>query len=198
MKATFALWQLCEPDGNYIMLFRTILVTELICLVVIIFTNPVFSSSSAEITVAFSKRDPFVVRNQYGELGGLDILIINNFARKVHLNVKYMEQNSSLNEILENQEFSEKCLARVNSQWVLLRIFLIHFLPFFTLIKWICFIKYILICFQKNRHFNRCIRWSFVNEWTFHSLACVLLWRINVVCSNKEPNSKLEKYPLFV
>lgn len=57
-----------------------------------------------EIFVAFSARVPFVYRSKTGKLKGLDILIIENFAKKLKFNVKYVEYNTSFNEMFSKEE----------------------------------------------------------------------------------------------
>lgn len=57
-----------------------------------------------EIFIAFSARVPFVYRSQMGELKGLDILIIENFAKKLKFNIKYVEYNTSFNEMFSKEE----------------------------------------------------------------------------------------------
>lgn len=56
-----------------------------------------------KITVALSERDPFVVFNQNGAPKGLDILIIENFARKLNLKIDYFLVNISLNYIFTDE-----------------------------------------------------------------------------------------------
>lgn len=68
------------------------------------------SRSHKEIVVAFSKKPPFVYQNQNGVLKGLDILIIENFAKKAKLRVKYKEFNGSLNAMLNREETFENVL----------------------------------------------------------------------------------------
>lgn len=63
-----------------------------------------------EIFVAFSTRVPFVYRTQTGELKGLDVMIIENFATKLKLNVKYVEYNISFNEMFRKEETFENFL----------------------------------------------------------------------------------------
>lgn len=68
------------------------------------------SRSNNEIVVAFSKRPPFVYQDQNGALKGLDILIIENFAKKAKLRVKYKEFNGSLNVMINRVETFENVL----------------------------------------------------------------------------------------
>lgn len=53
-----------------------------------------------KIIVAVSERKPFVVFNPNGPPTGLDVLIIENFAKKMRLNVEYVRVNESLDALL--------------------------------------------------------------------------------------------------
>lgn len=57
-----------------------------------------------KITVALSERNPFVILNQNGAPKGLDILIIENFARKLNLQIDYFLVNISLNYIFIDED----------------------------------------------------------------------------------------------
>lgn len=57
-----------------------------------------------KITVALSERNPFVILNQNGAPKGLDILIIENFARKSNLQIDYFLVNMSLNYIFVDED----------------------------------------------------------------------------------------------
>lgn len=57
-----------------------------------------------EIFVAFSTRKPFAYRSQSGAVKGLDFLIIENFARRINANVKYIEYNISFNGLFRKEE----------------------------------------------------------------------------------------------
>lgn len=70
----------------------------------------VILNSNEEILVAFSNRPPFVYKDENGALKGLDILIIENFARKFDRRIKYEEMNKSLNEMFNQEENIEKKL----------------------------------------------------------------------------------------
>lgn len=59
----------------------------------------ILSNSSKEIVVAFSQRPPFVFQNSAGALNGLDILLVENFAKKTNLQIKYIEYKTPLNEV---------------------------------------------------------------------------------------------------
>lgn len=63
-----------------------------------------------EFSVAFSQQQPFVYRNQYNTLMGLDVFIINSFAKKFHFQIKYIEFNTSLNEMFNKEEPMENDL----------------------------------------------------------------------------------------
>lgn len=81
-----------------------------ISLFVIIFVvSAEYMSSDAnidynKITVTVSEQKPFVKINQHGEPTGLDVHIINAFARKCNLSVDYSIINDSLNNILRNKQ----------------------------------------------------------------------------------------------
>ena len=59
--------------------------------------------SSEIIVVGFMKREPFIYANRFGTLKGLHISIMENFARKFNLKLKFVEQNISLNEVSNNK-----------------------------------------------------------------------------------------------
>lgn len=63
-------------------------------------------SFEQKITVALSERRPFVILDQNGTPKGLDISIIENFAKKFHLQIDYIVINSSLNYVFANEESS--------------------------------------------------------------------------------------------
>lgn len=58
-----------------------------------------------KITVTVSEQKPFVKINQHGAPTGLDVHIINAFARKFNLSVDYSIINDSLNHILCNKRY---------------------------------------------------------------------------------------------
>lgn len=58
-----------------------------------------------KITVALSERKPFAMLDQNGTPKGLDVLIVENFAQKFHLQIDYVVINSSLNYIFTNEEY---------------------------------------------------------------------------------------------
>ena len=57
-----------------------------------------------KIIVGFSKREPFIYANKSGTLKGLDISIMENFARKFNLKLEFVEQKISLNELSNNNK----------------------------------------------------------------------------------------------
>lgn len=86
---------------NVTMLCSMLILKILLCA---IFAAKV-SNSQNELLVAFSQRQPFVFRNQgHHQLKGLDILIVENFSKKFHLQIKYIEFNSSLNEMFNDEQ----------------------------------------------------------------------------------------------
>lgn len=58
------------------------------------------------ITVALSERKPFVILDGNATPTGLDVLIIENFARKFNLKIKYIIMNTSMNDIFIKMENS--------------------------------------------------------------------------------------------
>lgn len=64
------------------------------------------------ITIGYSKREPFVYTNRVGELRGLDVMIMENFARKFNLKLEYIEHNISLNEISNDNEAFEEYIQQ--------------------------------------------------------------------------------------
>lgn len=65
-----------------------------------------------KITVAVSERKPFVVIDQSGKPKGLDVLIIEHFARKFNLHIDFIIVNASLNYIFaSNKNFMEYPVA---------------------------------------------------------------------------------------
>lgn len=79
-------------------------------------TMIVENATAEEIVVAFSSRVPFVYRNQAGGLQGLDISIIENFAKRLNLKIKYIEYNSSFNEMFMKEETFENFILNRNIQ----------------------------------------------------------------------------------
>lgn len=73
--------------------------------------------SNKEIVVAFSKRPPFVFYDENGALRGLDVSIIENFAKKFNFRIKYNEFNESLNEVFSREETIENILVSVNLRY---------------------------------------------------------------------------------
>lgn len=60
--------------------------------------------SADRIVVGFAKREPFIYANKFGTLKGLDVSIMENFARKLKLKLEFVEQNFSLNEVSNNNK----------------------------------------------------------------------------------------------
>lgn len=58
------------------------------------------------ITVALSERRPFVTVDE-NKLGGLDVSIIENFAKKLKLEVNYVQINESLNLVFDKDGFNQ-------------------------------------------------------------------------------------------
>lgn len=67
--------------------------------------------SDHKITVALSERKPFTYLDQNGVPKGLDILIIENFAKKFKFQLDFIIVNSSLNYIFTNEEYLRDFLA---------------------------------------------------------------------------------------
>lgn len=70
----------------------------------LIITEELSIEPKKRITVGFFKREPFIYTNNIGKLMGLDVVIMENFARKFNFELKYIEHNISLNEISNNRE----------------------------------------------------------------------------------------------
>lgn len=63
-----------------------------------------------EIVVGFSNRPPFVFQDKNGAMKGLDVLIIENFAKKANLQIKYKHFDASLNEMFGREDTFENVL----------------------------------------------------------------------------------------
>lgn len=59
-----------------------------------------------KITVTLSGRKPFVILNSDGAPKGLDVLIIENFAKKLNLQIDYSVVNRSQNNISVDRDYS--------------------------------------------------------------------------------------------
>lgn len=66
-----------------------------------------------KITVAISERRPFVTVDQNGRQSGLDVSIIENFAKKFHFQVEYVKINQSLNSVFSMKDFNENKIQQV-------------------------------------------------------------------------------------
>lgn len=62
-------------------------------------------SPDHKITVTLSERKPFVFLDENGAPKGLDVLIIENFARKLNLKIDYFIVDSSLNYIFNDKNY---------------------------------------------------------------------------------------------
>lgn len=58
------------------------------------------------IIVAFSEQKPFAELSKGGLVTGLEVIILDNFAKKYNLQMNYCLVNGSLNCILRNQDIS--------------------------------------------------------------------------------------------
>lgn len=67
---------------------------------------------SNRIVVGFSNRQPFVYTNTKGKLQGLDVLVIQNFARKFNFTINYIEYNISLNDISNIEQIFKEYIHR--------------------------------------------------------------------------------------
>lgn len=90
---------MCKPQYILLLGLTMISVTE--------GESSVNSNSSNEILVGFLMRKPFVFRNEAGALEGLDVLMIENFAKKFNLHVNYLEYNTSTIELFNKEEIIE-------------------------------------------------------------------------------------------
>lgn len=59
--------------------------------------------SIPSIKVALSERKPFAIVDQNGKPNGLDVQIIENFAKKLNLRLEYFFVNLSLNYVFANE-----------------------------------------------------------------------------------------------
>lgn len=110
------------------------LTRSLLCLVTwylpLIATNSIGSSeklfaelgSYRKITVAVSERIPFVVLDQNETLMGLDVQILENFAKKFKLQIDYVIVDASLNYVFSNEQEFRKFSMQTNLRYFL-RIF---------------------------------------------------------------------------
>lgn len=80
----------------------------------IVFAASFNEHSNREITVALSEQKPFVILNRNETPKGLDVLIIENFAMKFNLRIKYFVINSSLNAALSDREHFNALRAKTN------------------------------------------------------------------------------------
>ena len=81
--------------------------------------------SDRRITVAISERIPFVILGRNRTSMGLDVQILENFAKKFHLQIDYVIINSSLNCAFSNGQHFRSFSIQTN-----LRYFLAHFFTF--------------------------------------------------------------------
>lgn len=76
---------------------------------IFLYINLVFGVKAVEenkITVTLSGRKPFVILNSDGAPKGLDVLIIENFAKKLNLQIDYSVVNRSQNNISVDRDYS--------------------------------------------------------------------------------------------
>lgn len=55
-----------------------------------------------KLTVAFTEQKPFVILNQNGTPSGLDVLIVQNFAKHFNFELKFLPINQSLSSIFSD------------------------------------------------------------------------------------------------
>lgn len=60
-----------------------------------------------KIAVLLSDQKPFATLSESGASSGLDVLILNSFAKKNNLQANYVHLNESLNYVLAHQEYSK-------------------------------------------------------------------------------------------
>lgn len=94
----------------------SILILEIIFCTAIAVEIPMHPEPRHEMSVAFTQRVPFVFRDQQHVLKGLDVSIIENFAEKFHLKLKYIEYNISMNKVFNLEDSLENVLLKRNLQ----------------------------------------------------------------------------------
>lgn len=72
----------------------TVLSQVLFILGVVSFIEP---QANQRISIMYSKRSPFVMQSGSAPPKGMDVSIIENFARKFNLQIDYVQSNESLN-----------------------------------------------------------------------------------------------------
>lgn len=70
------------------------------------------NSSVSIISVGLSERKPFTYLNENGIPKGLDVLIMDNFAKEFNFQLEFIIINSSLNYIFTNKENSDAFLSQ--------------------------------------------------------------------------------------
>lgn len=76
--------------------------------------------SSAKITIMFSHRNPFVIDSDQNLLPrGLDVSIVENFAKKYKLHTKYIRSNGSLNSVFHEEQSFNNFTKTVAFKWEL-------------------------------------------------------------------------------
>lgn len=90
------------------MFVHLILLCEILCHSVAAVNFHLYSDVNfkQKITVALSERKPFVFHDQNGILKGLDVSIIESFAKKHNLLINYVFVNVSLNYVFTNEDFT--------------------------------------------------------------------------------------------
>lgn len=58
-----------------------------------------------KIAVTLSERNPFVIYNPKGNPRGLDVVIIQNFAKQFNFVIKYVFVNESLNHVFSDDKY---------------------------------------------------------------------------------------------
>lgn len=100
---------------------ETIKVLTLLIFSIQLFVNSYANSDHSKISVLISKYEPFVFfTNETESQGpkGLDISILNNFAKKFNLQIEYIQSNESLREAIVSEHKFKKMLENVMNLWV--------------------------------------------------------------------------------
>lgn len=72
----------------------------------IIGINSIFAKATSEkIKIMYSHQAPFVIKSDLdGSLKGLDISIMENFAKKMNLHIEYIQSNESLHSVFNSDK----------------------------------------------------------------------------------------------
>lgn len=79
---------------------------EILCIIIVSVVGQPHPGNHSDhrITVALSEQFPFVFLDQNETPKGLDVLIIENFAKQLYVQIDYVIFNSSLNYVFANKK----------------------------------------------------------------------------------------------